>query len=328
MNRRDFIALLGSAAAAMCPPLAACAEGVPPLVVGFLHPGSAATSAGAAAEFRKGLAEIGYVEGRNVVIEYRWGENQPDRLPKLAADLVGQRVSVIVTLASTPAAVAAMTATRRIPIVFSTGSDPVRAGLVASFNRPGGNVTGISSMNTELGGKRIGLLRELLPHAARFAILVNPSTPIAAQVADAQAAVAAIGAQIEIVHASAYRDIETAFETLAQKRVDALVVSPGAPFNERRAQIAMLAARRAIPTVFPTREWIDAGGLMSYGPIIADEFRNAGIYAGRILKGEKPAEMPVLRPTRFELGVNLQTARALGIIVPSSLLAQADEVIE
>jgi putative ABC transport system substrate-binding protein len=326
MNRRALIALLGGAAAW---PLASSAQQPAMPVVGFLHPGSPQASASVAAAFLKGLGEAGYIEGRNVAIEYRWAEGREDRLPELAADLVRRRVAVIVTPGSTNAALAAKTATTTIPIVFSIGLDPVRVGLVASLNRPGGNVTGITSMNLELTGKRIEFLRELLPQATRFAVLLNPNSPLSEfLIVDAREAVRTINGQIEFLNAGAPRDIEAAFESLAQKKADALVVAPGTPFTERRVQIATLATRHAVPAIYATREWIDAGGLMSYGPVLGDEFRDAGTYTGRILKGDKPAELPVQRPTKFELGLNLQTARAIRIVVPPTLLARADEVIE
>jgi putative tryptophan/tyrosine transport system substrate-binding protein len=326
MKRREFLALLGAAAA--CPHAARAQPAAMP-IVGFLHPGSPQASLSVAAGFLKGLGEAGYIEGRNIAIEYRWAEGREDLLPQLAADLVRRRVAVIVTPTSTNAALAAKAATTTIPIVFSIGLDPVRLRLVASLNRPGGNVTGITSMNLELIGKRIELLRELLPDAARFAVMVNPNNPISEfLIADARAAVQTINGQMEVLNAGTPRDIEVAFETLGQKKADALVVAPGTPFTERRVQIATLATRHAVPAIYATREWIDAGGLMSYGPVLGDEFRDVGTYTGRILKGDKPAELPVQRPTKFELGLNLQTARAIRIVVPPTLLARADEVIE
>jgi putative ABC transport system substrate-binding protein len=297
-------------------------------VIGILHQGSPESSASVFTSFRQGLGETGYVEGRNVAFEFRWAHSDISRLPELAADLVSRRVSVIVALASTAAGLAAKAATTTIPVVFSTGQNPVQFGLVASFNRPGGNVTGINSMNVELAGKRIGLLHELLPSAARFALLANTAASTEPMLADVRAATSAIGVQLEVFTASTFRDIEPAFASLAQKRPGALLVSPGGPFNERRAQVATLVARHGVPALYPTREWIEVGGLMSYGPVLAEEFRQAGIYVGRILKGAKPAELPVMQPTRFDLVINLQTARAFGIEVPATLLARADEVIE
>jgi putative tryptophan/tyrosine transport system substrate-binding protein len=298
-------------------------------VIGHLYLGSPEGSANLLAAFRKGLNETGFVEGRNVTIEYRWGQNDVARLPDLAADLVRRRVAVIATLGSLPGALAAKAATATIPIVFSTGADPVQAGLVASFNRPGGNVTGIVSMNVQLGAKRLGLLHELLPGAARFAVLVNPNSPNVEVVRrDARAAAAAIGRQIEVLTASSNREIDTAFASLAQMRADALVVAPSPLFDNRRVQLITLAAHHRVPTMYSQRECPEAGGLMSYGSSITDEFRHVGVYTGRVLKGEKPADLPVMQPTTFEFVINLQTARTLGIEVSPSLLALADEVIE
>ena len=326
MRRRDFITLLGGVAAAW--PIAARAQqtGVP--VVGFLRPGSPELNAHLVDAFRKGMGETGYLEGRNVVVEYRWAQND-DQLTELAADLVRLRVAVIATPGSTTAAAAAKSATTTIPIVFSGGGDPVQTGLVASLNRPGGNVTGVSSMSGELGTKRMGLLQELVPRAARLAVLINPNNPLAeAFVADIRAAAPAIGRQIEVVTASTSRDIDTAFATLMQKRADALVLSSDALFVSSRVQLAALAARHAVPAIYPFREDVEAGGLMSYGPSNTDLVRQVGIYIGRVLKGEKPADMPILRAIRFELVINLKTAKALGLTVSPSLLARVDEAIE
>jgi ABC-type uncharacterized transport system substrate-binding protein len=327
MKRREFITLLGGAAAVW--PLAARAQQAAMPVIGVLNHGSADGSADRLRAFRQGLAETGHVEGRNLTIEFRWANNQIDRLPELAADLIGRRVSVIVTPASTPASLAAKAATTTIPIVFGIGTDPVQIGLVASFNQPGGNITGFSSMNWELGAKRLGLLHELLPRAARFAVLTVPNQPEAAiSVKDVQAAASTIGRQIEVLTVSTNRDIDAAFATLVQARTDAILVSPDALFNNRLAHITTLAARHAVPAIYPWREAVQIGGLMSYGSIALDLFRQPGIYAGRILKGEKPADLPALRPTTFELVINLQTAKAIGLDVPPTLLARADEVIE
>jgi putative ABC transport system substrate-binding protein len=326
VKRRDFITLLGGAAAW---PLAARAQqpGVP--VIGFLRPGSPEPNAHLVAAFRRGLGEIGFVEGRNVSVQYRWAHNDDDRLPELAADLVRLRVSVIVAPGSTAAAVAAKSATTTIPIVFSAGGDPVQLGLVASLNRPGGNVTGVGSMSGELGAKRLGLLQELVPRAARFAVLSNPNNPLAeAYVTDVQTAAAAIGRQIEVLTATTTNDIDTAFALLVERRVDALLVGLDPLFVSRRVQLATLAARHAVPAIYPFREDAEAGGLMSYGPSNTDLVRQAGIYTGRILKGEKPADMPILRATRFDFIISLTTAKALGLEVPPTLLARADEVIE
>ncbi len=299
-------------------------------VIGYLEAGSPEASANLVAAFRKGLSEAGYVEGRNVAIVFRWAHNENDRLPDLAADLVHRRVDVIVTPVSTPAAFASKAATTTIPIVFGTGADPVRAGLVASLNRPGGNVTGVNTMSLELMPKRLGLLNELLPGAARFAVLVNPSNPFGAEpaITDVRAAAVAIGQQIEVFTASSNRDIDTAFATLTQKRADAVVFTPDALFDSRRVQLAILAARHQLPALHWKREFAEVGGLMSYGSNVADVLRHTGIYTGRILKGERPADLPVLLPTKFEFVINLQTAKALGLEIPPTLLARADEVIE
>jgi ABC-type uncharacterized transport system substrate-binding protein len=328
MRRREFITYLSGAAAAW--PLAARAQQTAMPVVGLLVAGAQAEFAPWVAAFRRGLAEAGLVEGRNVAIEYRWANNDNSRLQELAVDLVRHRVAVIVTPVSTASALAAKAATTTIPIVFSAGTDPVAAGLVASFNRPGGNVTGIHYMSGVLGAKRLALLHELRPEAARFSLLVNPNNPLAAEAVtkDVTAAAASIGRQIEVLTAGSYRDIDTAFASLAQKRSDALVVAADPMFTSRRVQIATLAARHMLPAIYYLREFVDAGGLMSYGPSQAKRFHEVGLYAGRILNGEKPADLPVVQATTFELVINLQTARALGLEVPPTLLATADEVIE
>jgi putative ABC transport system substrate-binding protein len=325
-RRREVITLIGGAAAL---PLVARAQQAAMPVIGFLRPGSPEPNAHLVAAFRRGLGEIGYVEGRNVSVEYRWAHNDDDRLPELAADLVRLRVSVIATPGSTAAAAAAKSATTTIPIVFSAGGDPVQMGLVASLNRPGGNVTGVSSMAGELGAKRLGLLQELLPRAARFAVLSNPNNPLAkAFVTDVQTAATATGLQIEVLTASTSQDIHTAFAMLVERRADALLVGLDPLFVSRRVQLATLAARHAVPAIYPFREDAEAGGLMSYGPSNTDLVRQAGVYTARILKGEKPADMPILRATRFDFIINLTTAKTLGLEVPPTLLARADEVIE
>jgi putative ABC transport system substrate-binding protein len=329
MRRRDFITLLGGGAATW--PLAARAQQPAMPVVGFLDAGSPEPSATLVAAYRKGLSEAGYVEGQNVTVEYHWLEGQYDRLPVLVADLVRRRVAVIATAGSPPVALAVKTATATIPIVFGFGADPVELGLVASLNRPGGNVTGATNMAGELGPKQLGILHELKPDATRFAALVEPNTPVTeGRVRELLAAAATIGRTIEILYAGTNREIDTAFETLAQKQVDALVVtpSPSLLFYNRRVQVVTAAARYAIPTVYQDRSYVEAGGLMSYGADLADLYRQAGIYTARVLKGEKPADLPIMRATKFEFIVNLQTARLLHIEVPPMLLALADEVIE
>jgi ABC-type uncharacterized transport system substrate-binding protein len=328
MKRREFITLLGGAAAAW--PLAARAQQPAMPVIGLLIAGGQEGFAHLMAAFRKGLSEAGFVEGQNVAIESRWANNDYNKLPELAADLVGRRVTVIVTPAGTPAALAAKAATTTIPIIFSAGSDPVAAGLVASFKQPGSNVTGINFMSADLGAKRLGLLHELRPEAARISLLINPNNPITvdAVTKDVSAAAAAIGRQIEVITAGSHRDIDTAFAALVQKRADALLVMPDPLFMTRRVQLATLAARHMVPAIYPWRDFVEAGGLMSYGPSQADRFRQVGLYTGRILRGEKPADLPVMQATTFEFVINLQTARALGLDVPPTLLARADEVID
>ena len=328
IGRRKFLATLLGGAAAW--PLAARAQQQAMPVIGYLEAGLPEASANLVAAFRKGLSEHGYVEGRNVAIEFRWAYNENERLSELVADLVHRRVQIIVVPVSTPAAIAAKNATTTIPIVFGTGADPVRAGLVASLNRPGGNLTGAITMSVELMPKRIGLVNDLLPGATRFAVLINPTNPFGTElaIADVQAAAVAIGREIEVLKASSNREIDTAFGTLVQKRTDAVVFTPDALFDSRRVQLAILAARYQLPALHWKREFAEVGGLMSYGSNVADVIRQVGTYTGRILKGERPADLPILRPTKFELVINLQTARTFGTIVPPTLLAGADEVIE
>jgi ABC-type uncharacterized transport system substrate-binding protein len=326
MQRREFVGLIGGAATW---PVAARAQQTGMPVVGYLDPGSPEPNANNVLAFRKGLNEAGLVEGRNVTIEYRWGEGNDARLPDLAADLVRRRVAVIAIGDSTPAALAAKAATTSIPIVFISGIDPVQSGLVIGLNRPGGNATGITHMNAGLGAKRLGLLHELLPGVGDVAVLAPNSLFLSSGTAtDIQKAAEVIGRKIEFLFASTNREIDAAFASLVQRRAEALLISPSSAFTNRRVQIITLATYHAVPAIYPWREDAVAGGLVSYGPSITDQFRQAGIYTGRILKGEKPADLPVTRPTRFEFVINLQTARTFGIEVPPTLLATADEVIE
>ena len=326
MKRREFITLGGAAAAW---PLAARAQQPAMPVIGLLHPGSPETNARFVAGFRKGLSETGYVEGRNILIEYRWGHGESTRLPELAADLIRRAANVIVTPGGVAAALAAKAETATIPIVFVIGVDLVQAGLVVSLNRPGGNVTGITSMNSGLAAKQLGLLHQLLQRDARFVVLVNSSKPqIRLAVADVKAAAAAMGQPLDIVTAKTNREITPAFKEAVQKRADAILISPDPLFSSRPVQLAMLAARHAMPAIYALREFAESGGLISYGSNFTDMFRQAGTYVTRILKGEKPADLPILQATKFELVINLQTAEVLGLAVPPSLLAIADEVIE
>ena len=326
VGRRQFISALGGAAAAW--PLAARAQQPTLPVVGFIDGGSADSSATRITAFRKGLNESGYFERQNVAIEFRYAEGQYDRAPALAAGLVARQVSVIVVI-SLPIARAAKAATIAIPIIFVLGDDPVKFELVTSMNRPGANITGISFLSPAIEAKRVELLHELAPQASRIAALVNPKFPSAdVRVTAVRSAASALGLQLTVYNATSEGEIETAFVDIVQSRSDALLVTTDPFFNDRREQLIALAARYALPAVFYSREFPLAGGLISYGSDIADSYRQAGVYTGRILKGEKPADLPVTQPTKFELVINLKTAKALGLTVPSSLLATADEVIE
>ena len=327
MKRRQFITLLGGAAAW---PLAARAQQPAMPVIGFLGAESPDPWASRVRAFRHGLSETGYVEGRNVAIEYRWAAGQNDRLPALAADLVRGGLNAIVTPGSTPATLAAKAATKTVPIVFYVGGDPVELGLVASLNRPGGNLTGVTTLTSEVGPKRLQLLYELVPRAAIVALLVNPTNPDLAEPAtkDLQAAARTLGVQLHVLHASAERDFDAVFSSLVQQRVSALVIVNDALFSTRVEKLAVLAIRHAVPAVYQFREFVAAGGLMSYGTGFIDAFRQVGVYTGRILGGEKPADLPVQQTTKAELIINLKTAKALGLTVPTALLVRADEVIE
>ena len=324
MRRRKFITLIGGAAAW---PLAARAQQSTMPVVGFLNSASADGYASMAAAFRRGLKEAGYVEGQNATIEYRWADNQYERLPALATDLVNRRVNVI--FANSPSIPAALAATKTIPIIFNTGDDPVRLGFVASLNRPGGNSTGVAIFSGELAAKRLELLRELIPGSKTIAVLVNVDFgPSARFRADVEAAARALGVATPFLQASKPDEIETAVESLAQTRPDALLVGPGPFLDSHRELLIALAAKAAIPAAYETRASAVAGGLVSYGADVGDAYRQAGLYAGRVLKGEKPADLPVVRVTKLELVINLKTAKALGLDLPAKILALADAVVE
>jgi len=325
LKRRELITLLGGTAATW--PLAARGQQQAMPVVGYLDAGSPGATAARVAVFRQGLAEAGYVEGQNVAPAYLWAEGQYDRLPQMAAELVRREVAVIVA-STIPAAVSAKAATATIPIVFYVAEDPVKLGLVAGLSRPGGNATGVNNFAAELGAKQLGLLRELLPTAARIGLLVNPTNANVEGVMKDVTAAAPAGVQIDVVRASTSREIEAAFARLVRNRADALVVGGDAFLNNRRLQVTTLATRYAIPTVSNLREFAEAGGLMTYGTSLTEVYRQLGAYAGRILKGNKPADLPVVQSTKFEFVINLITANALGLDVPPPLLARADEVIE
>jgi putative ABC transport system substrate-binding protein len=327
MRRREFVALLGGAAAWPC---AARAQRSAMPIIGFLSGGSRDFNMAARLRaFSQGLNDAGYIEGENVAIEYRWAEGRYDRLPQLVSDFVSRPVSVVVATGSEASAIAAEAATTTIPIVFGTAQDPVKLGLVASLSRPGGNATGVNFFVDELASKQLGLIKELNQNAARVALLVNPNAPGTALVTkDAMAGATATGLQIDVVQASDIREIETVFASLSRKKPDAVLIGADAFFFGRRLQLATLATRYALPAVYNAREYAEAGGLMSYGTNIDESYRQIGVYAGRILKGAKPAELPVVQSSKFELVINRSTARALNIDIPPGLLARADEVIE
>ena len=327
IGRREFITLLGGAAATGWP-LAVHAQQTTMPVIGFLHSASPGTNVDRLRGFRQGLKETGHVEGENVAIEYRWADNQIERLPALAADLARRQVAAIVTVAG--GAFAAKAATTTIPIVFAIAGDPVTVGLVASLARPGGNLTGINFFNAEVSAKRLELLRELVPAAAHVAVLLNPTGPPDTETTlrDMEPAARAMGLQIQVLSASTSREINATFSTFVRNQPDALFVAPDPFFLSRRTQLAIQAARHAVPATFASREYAEAGGLMSYGTNFVDTYRQMGVYTGRILQGAKPADLPVVQSSKFELVINAETARALGLEIPPTLLARADEVIE
>ena len=326
MKRREFITLLGGAAAAW--PLAGRAQGGMP-VIGFMHTASADRFTHLVSAFRAGLKEAGYIEGQNVVIEYRWAEGQYDRLPKFAADLVARQVSVLAATGGDQSGLAAKATNTTIPIVFEVGGDPVQLGLVASLNRPGGNLTGTTLLSAELAPKRLELLHDLVPKAINVALLVNPTSPDAdAQAKELQAVAPAVGMQVQVFQAGNDSDLDDAFAAMAERNANALVLQADPFFTNRRDRLVSLANRHAIPAMYPFREFATAGGLMTYGADIAEVFRETGVYTGRILRGQSPADLPVLQPTKFDLVLNLKAAKALGITVPLTLQMTANDVIE
>ena len=326
MRRREFIALLGGAASAW--PLAARTQQPAMPIVGFLHARAPETSVAQVEAFRRALAENGYVDGQNLSIEFRWARGQYDQLPAMAAELVRHPVDLLIG-GSEPAAIAAKAATSTIPIIFSIGSDPIKLGLVASFNRPGGNVTGIDILTSNLNAKRLGLLHEVAPRAEPIGVLLNPNSPVAqTQLGDVQAAAGALSLRIRELHASSVTDVDAAFERIAHERIAALLVQADPFFDTRRDQLVANASRAALPVMFQFREYAMAGGLMSYGIELTNVYHQVGTYAARVLKGANPADLPVQQPTKFELVINMKTAKALGLTIPPGVLAIADEVFE
>ena len=327
MKRRQFILLLGGAAAAW--PVAARAQQPAVPMIGFLHPASPDADADRLRAFRLGLKDAGFVEGQSVAVEYRWANSQIDRLPAFAEDLVRRQVAVIVAV-SHPAALAAKTATSTIPVVFMAAEDPVKQGLVTSLARPGGNLTGVNFFAAELAAKRLELLRELVPQALHIVVLVDPANHMSTEstLRDVEAASRNTGLQIRVLNVGTSREIDAAFASFVSEKPDALFIGSATSLMDRRVQLALLAAVHKVPATYPWRDFVEAGGLMSYGASLRDAYSQIGIYAGRILKGAKPAELPVMQSTRFELVINAQTARILGLTVPDKLLATADEVIE
>lgn len=328
MRRRDFIKATAGSLVAW--PLVVDAQQPAIPVVGFLSPESSDLFAGRMRSFRAGLGEVGYVEGRNVSIEYRWAEGRVDQLPTLAAELVRRQVNVIVALGSTPAALVAKAATSTIPIVFYVGTDPVKIGLVASLNRPGGNITGVTTLNVQIAAKRLELLHELLPKATIIAVLVNPANPIVAETSERELtrATRELGLELHVLRARTEREIDDALATLAQLRANALIIEADALFISYSKPLAALVTRHAMPAIHAARDFVVAGGLMSYGNSPSESYRQAGIYAGRVLKGEKPANLPVQQATTVNLAINLKAAKTLGVSVPNTLIGRADEVIE